>query len=87
MYRNGRACSYLAFDVYFAESGGPKTLEQSGGLADLYSIVFTILLVGLLFDDSLGAMGLEEFTTRSIVVEAKLVSEEAESDIDVSAPG
>jgi hypothetical protein len=67
----------LAFDIYFAESGGTQSLEHGGGVTDLHSMVYAVFLVGLLFEAVLGAMGFEKFTTRLIVVEAKLISEEA----------
>jgi|SRR5690242_13556321 len=84
--RRRRRCwnSYLAFDVYFAEGARTKLLEQRRTLANFHSILPAGLLVGLLFDDSLGAMRLEEFTACFIVVEGELISQKAQRDTNVT---
>jgi hypothetical protein len=69
----------LAFDVYFPEGSGTKALEKSSSLSNFHS-------VGLVLDNVLRTVALEEFTTDVIVVEAKLVSEEAKCNISISMP-
>jgi hypothetical protein len=69
------ACSYLTLDIYFPKGSGTKSLEKGRSLPNLHSIG--------LFDDGLRTVGHEEFTTDVIVVEAKLVSEEAERDVSI----
>jgi hypothetical protein len=77
MLRGPWVFSYLAFDVYFPKGSGTKALEKRCSLPNLHSI-------GLGLDDVLRTVGLEEFTTDVIVVEAKLVSEEAERNVSIS---
>jgi hypothetical protein len=67
----------LALDVYFPEGSGTKALENSGSFSNLDS-------VGLDLDSILRTVRLEEFTTDVIVVEAKLVSEEAKRNVSIS---
>jgi hypothetical protein len=67
----------LAFDVYFAKSGGAKAFEECCSLSNLYSTSVV--------DDALRTVGLEKFTTRLIAFEAKLVSEETECDVSIAA--
>ena len=45
-------------------------LEPGCGLAELHSELVATLLVRFLLDDVLGAMRLEKFTTRFVVIEA-----------------
>jgi hypothetical protein len=78
--RGRRVSSYLALDVYFPEGSGTKALENSGSFSNLDS-------VGLDLDNILRTVGLEKFTTNVIVVEAKLVSEEAKRNISISTSG
>jgi hypothetical protein len=68
----------LAFDVYFAKCGGTKAFEESGGLSDLHS-------TSVIINDALCTMRFEEITARFIVFEAKLVSEETQCDVSISA--
>ena len=51
------------------------------------SQLHTELLVALIFNNVLGTVRLEELTAHVIVVEAKLVSKEAERDGGVTATG
>jgi hypothetical protein len=67
----------LALDVYFPEGSSTKALEKSGSFSNLDS-------VGLGLDSILHTVRLEEFTTDVIVVEAKLVSEEAKRNVSIS---
>jgi hypothetical protein len=67
----------LAFDVYFAKSGGAESFEKRRSLSNLYSTSVV--------DDTLRTVRLEKFTTRVIAFEAKLVSEETECDVSIAA--
>jgi hypothetical protein len=77
--------SYLALDVYFAERSSAKLLETSCSLAELHSELVAALLVGFLFDDILGAMRLEEFTARFVVIECELISQTSEGNVNVAS--
>ena len=55
-----------------------------GSLADLHPVLLAGLFVEFLFDDTLGAVGIEEFTTYFIVVEPELISQEAQCDTNVA---
>jgi len=77
--------SYLALDVYFAECSSTKLLEPGCGLAELHSELVTAFLVRFLLDEVLGAMRIEEFTTRFVVIECELIGQESKGDIYVAS--
>lgn len=57
MYVVHQASSYLALDVYFLESGGTQGFEKGRDVTDFHLEVCAVLLVGLLFDTVLSAVG------------------------------
>lgn len=82
--RQGRGCSYLAFDVYFAKCGGAKALEECGSFSNFHAILHAIVFIGFLLDNVLCTAALEKFTTRIIVVESEFISEVTECYISIS---
>lgn len=70
----------LAFDVYFFESTGTQMLKMSGGFANFHAELVAFFGV----DYMLCTMGLEEFTTCLIIIEAKFVSEETQRNLRIS---
>lgn len=76
--------SYLTLDVYFAERSGTQLFKMRRSFTDLHPVLLAGFFVELLLDHILGAMRLEEFTTYCIVVEAELISQEAQSDTNIT---
>lgn len=83
--RNRKACrrSYLAFDVYFRESCGTKAFEPAGTLFHFHTEL-GLVLDNLLFNKVLGSMFGEELTAFAVILEAKLIGEEAERNGHIS---
>ena len=72
--------SNLPFDVYFAESLRPKALKETCSLSNLHSELRIAVHYAVL-----RAVGFEELATRVIVLEAELISEEAQRNVSISA--